>query len=224
MILQSKTAIEILNSKKQISYFTTKNNSSTKKEKPKQQKTFLKYMKITKTTIEGVIIIEPRLFEDTRGYFFESFSQREFLTEVEDTRFVQDNESLSSYGVLRGLHFQKPPYAQAKLVRVVKGSILDVAVDIRKGSPTFGQYVSTELSDENKYQLYIPGGFAHGFVTLADDTIVQYKCDNYYYPETEGAILWNDPDLNIDWQIPHSEIILSEKDKKNPMLKDIVAL
>lgn len=224
MILQSKTAIEILNSKKQISYFTTKNNSSTKKEKPKQQKTFLKYMKITKTTIEGVVIIEPRLFEDTRGYFFESFSQREFLTEVEDTRFVQDNESLSSYGVLRGLHFQKPPYAQAKLVRVVKGSILDVAVDIRKGSPTFGQYISTELSDENKYQLYIPRGFAHGFVTLTDDTIVQYKCDNYYYPETEGAILWNDPDLNIDWQIPHSEIILSEKDKKNPMLKDIVAL
>lgn len=181
-------------------------------------------MKITKTTIEGVVIIEPRIFADTRGYFFESFSQREFFTRVEETRFVQDNESRSTYGVLRGLHFQRPPYAQAKLVRVVKGRILDVAVDIRKDSPTFGKYVSTELSDENKFQLYIPRGFAHGFVVLANDSIVQYKCDNYYHPETEGAILWNDPDLNIDWRLSESDIILSEKDKENPMLKDITAL
>ena len=179
-------------------------------------------MKITKTTIEGVVIIEPRLFEDTRGYFFESFSQKEFFTQVEDTRFVQDNESCSSYGVLRGLHFQKPPYAQAKLLRVIKGSIWDVAVDIRKDSPTFGQYTATELSDKNKYQFYIPKGFAHGFVVLENDTIVQYKCDNYYHPETEGSILWNDTDLNIDWKIPHSEIILSEKDRKNPLLKEIL--
>ena len=178
-------------------------------------------MKVTKTTIEGVVIIEPRLFEDTRGYFFESFSQKEFSTHVEDTHFVQDNESCSSYGVLRGLHFQRPPYAQAKLLRVVKGSIWDVAVDIRKDSPTFGQYTATELSDKNKHQFYIPRGFAHGFVVLENDTIVQYKCDNYYHPETEGAILWNDPDLNIDWKIPHSEIILSEKDKNSPLLKEI---
>lgn len=178
-------------------------------------------MKITKTAIDGVIVIEPRLFVDTRGYFFESFSQKEFFEQVEDTRFVQDNESRSVYGVLRGLHFQRPPYAQAKLVRVVKGLIWDVAVDIRKESPTFGKYIAQELSEENKLQLYIPSGFAHGFVVLANDTIVQYKCDNYYHPETEGAILWNDPDLNIDWKIPYEDIILSEKDKNNPLLKDL---
>ncbi|MFA6360946.1 MAG: dTDP-4-dehydrorhamnose 3,5-epimerase [Dysgonamonadaceae bacterium] len=178
-------------------------------------------MEITKTAIEGVVIIKPRLFADARGYFFESFSQKDFSIQVDETRFVQDNESNSMYGVLRGLHFQKPPYAQAKLVRVVKGLIWDVAVDIRKDSPTFGQYIAQELSEENKLQLYIPHGFAHGFVVLANNTIVQYKCDNYYHPEMEGAILWNDPDLNIDWKIPHSEIILSEKDKKNPLLKEL---
>lgn len=179
-------------------------------------------MKIIKTAIDGVVLIEPRLFVDTRGYFFESFSQKDFFEQVEERRFVQDNESRSVYGVLRGLHFQNPPYAQAKLVRVVKGIIWDVAVDIRKGSPTFGKYIAQELSEENKLQLYIPHGFAHGFVVLANDTIVQYKCDNYYHPETEGAILWSDPDLNIDWKIPRKDIILSEKDKNNPLLKEVV--
>lgn len=182
------------------------------------------YMNITKTDIEGVLIIEPKVFVDNRGYFLESFSQQNFFNRVDDTRFVQDNESRSMYGVLRGLHFQKAPYAQAKLVRVVKGRILDVAVDIRKESPTYGKYVSTELSEDNKLQLYIPHGFAHGFVVLANDTIVQYKCDNYYHPEAEGAILWNDPALNIDWKLPHSEIILSEKDKNNRLLKDVTFL
>ena len=181
-------------------------------------------MKITKTEIDGLLIIEPRLFVDERGYFFESFSQQQFIEEVSDSQFVQDNESRSCYGVLRGLHFQRSPYAQAKLVRVVKGLILDVAVDIRKNSPTFGKYVATELSDENKLQLYIPQGFAHGFVVLTNDTIVQYKCDNYYNPETEGAIRWNDPALNIDWKLPLSDIILSEKDKASPLLKDIIPM
>ena len=181
-------------------------------------------MNIIKTEIEGVVIIEPRVFADNRGYFFESFSQQQFIEEVSDSRFVQDNESRSCYGVLRGLHFQRSPYAQAKLVRVVKGLILDVAVDIRKNSPTFGKYVATELSDENKLQLYIPQGFAHGFVVLTNDTIVQYKCDNYYNPETEGAIRWNDPALNIDWKLPLSDIILSEKDKTSPLLNDIIPM
>lgn len=179
-------------------------------------------MKITKTALEGVVIIEPRVFVDTRGYFFESFSHKEFSQKVLDTRFVQDNESLSSYGVLRGLHFQKHPYAQAKLVRVVKGVILDVAVDIRKQSPTFGKYISIELSGENKRQLFIPRGFAHGLIVLSDSAIVNYKCDNHYYPESEGSILWNDPQLNIDWKLPINDIILSEKDKESPLLKDIV--
>ncbi len=178
-------------------------------------------MNITKTELEGVLIIEPKVFIDNRGYFLESFSQQEFFNRVDDTRFVQDNESQSMYGVLRGLHFQKTPYPQAKLVRVIKGCILDVAVDIRKNSPTFGKYVSSELSEENKLQLFIPQGFAHGFVVLANDTIVQYKCNNYYHPECEGAILWNDPQINIDWKLPHSEIILSDKDTKNQLLKDI---
>ena len=178
-------------------------------------------MNITKTDIAGVLIIEPKVFVDKRGHFLESFSQQEFFNRVDDTRFVQDNESQSMYGVLRGLHFQRSPYAQAKLVRVVKGIILDVAVDIRKESPTYGKYVSTELSEENKLQLYIPHGFAHGFVVLANDTIVQYKCDNYYHPKAEGAIVWNDPSLNIDWKLPHSEIILSDKDKNSPLFKDV---
>ena len=177
-------------------------------------------MEIIKTNIEGVVIIEPRIFKDDRGYFFESFSQREFEEKVCKTTFVQDNESKSSYGVLRGLHFQKPPCAQSRLVRVIKGAVLDVAVDIRKGSPTFGQYVSVELTGENHRQFFIPRGFAHGFSVLSEEVIFQYKCDNFYSPQSEGAIAWNDPDLNIDWRIPAEKVVLSEKDSKHPRLKD----
>ena len=177
-------------------------------------------MEVIKTNIEGVIIVEPRIFKDGRGYFFESFSQREFEEKVCKTTFVQDNESKSSYGVVRGLHFQKPPFAQSKLVRVIKGAVLDVAVDIRKGSPTFGQYVSVELTGENHRQFFIPRGFAHGFSVLSEEVIFQYKCDNFYSPQSEGAIAWNDPDLNIDWRIPVEEVVLSEKDSKHPKLKD----
>ena len=177
-------------------------------------------MEIIKANIEGVVIIEPRIFKDDRGYFFESFSQREFEEKVCKTTFVQDNESKSSYGVLRGLHFQKPPFAQSKLVRVIKGAVLDVAVDIRKGSPTFGQYVSVELTGENHRQFFIPRGFAHGFSVLSEEVIFQYKCDNFYSPQSEGAIAWNDPDLNIDWRIPAEKVVLSEKDSKHPRLKD----
>ena len=164
-------------------------------------------MEIIKTNIEGVVIIEPRIFKDDRGYFFESFSQREFEEKVCKTTFVQDNESKSSYGVLRGLHFQKPPFAQSKLVRVIKGAVLDVAVDIRKGSLTFGQYVSVELTGENHRQFFIPRGFAHGFSVLSEEVIFQYKCDNFYSPQSEGAIAWNDPDLNIDWRIPAEKVL-----------------
>lgn len=178
-------------------------------------------MEVIKTKIEGVIIIEPRIFKDDRGYFFESFSQREFEEKVCKTTFVQDNESKSSYGVLRGLHFQKPPFAQSKLVRVIKGAVLDVAVDIRKGSPTFGQYVSVELTGDNHRQFFIPRGFAHGFSVLSEEVIFQYKCDNFYSPQSEGAIAWNDPDLNIDWRIPIEEVVLSVKDSKHPKLKDL---
>ena len=177
-------------------------------------------MRVIETAIEGAIIIEPKVFSDDRGYFFESFSQKEFEEKVCKTVFVQDNESKSTYGVLRGLHFQKMPYAQSKLVRVVKGKVLDVAVDIRKGSPTFGKHVAVELSDDNKLQFFVPRGFAHGFVVLSDEAIFQYKCDNYYAPQSEGGIMWNDPALNIDWQIPTEDIILSGKDKKNPLLAD----
>ena len=177
-------------------------------------------MEIIKTNIEGVVIIEPRIFKDDRGYLFESFSQREFEEKVCKTTFVQDNESKSSYGVLRGLHFQKPPFAQSKLVRVIKGAVLDVAVDIRKGSLTFGQYVSVELTGENHRQFFIPRGFAHGFSVLSEEVIFQYKCDNFYSPQSEGAIAWNDPDLNIDWRIPAEKVVLSEKDSKHPRLKD----
>lgn len=177
-------------------------------------------MTVIETEIEGVLIIEPRVFADGRGYFFESFSQKKFEEKVCKTTFVQDNESKSTYGVLRGLHFQKMPYAQSKLVRVVKGSVLDIAVDLRKGSPTFGKHVAAELSEENKLQFFVPRGFAHGFVVLSEEAIFQYKCDNYYYPESEGGVLWNDPALNIDWFIPEQNIILSEKDKMNPLLAD----
>lgn len=177
-------------------------------------------MEVIKTNIEGVVIIEPRIFRDERGYFFESFSQREFQEKVCNTVFVQDNESKSSYGVLRGLHFQKPPYAQSKLVRVIKGAVLDVAVDIRKGSPTFGQHVAVELTENNHRQFFIPRGFAHGFSVLTDEVIFQYKCDNFYAPQSEGALAWDDPDLGIDWRLPAEKVILSEKDRHHSRLKD----
>ena len=177
-------------------------------------------MNIIKTSIEGVVIIEPRLFKDERGYFFESFNQREFEEKICKTTFVQDNESKSGYGVIRGLHYQKPPFAQSKLVRVIKGAVLDVAVDIRKGSPTFGQHVAVELTEENHRQFFIPRGFAHGFSVLSEEVIFQYKCDNFYSPQSAGAIAWNDPDLNIDWRIPAEKVVLSEKDSKHPRLKD----
>ena len=178
-------------------------------------------MDIIKTDIDGVVIIEPRIFRDGRGYFFESFSERDFFTGVGRIHFVQDNESRSSYGVLRGLHFQKPPHAQGKLVRVIHGAVLEVAVDIRKGSPTFGKHVAVELTGENHRQLFIPRGFAHGFSVLSDDVIFQYKCDNPYAPGSEGAIAWNDPCLGIDWRIPSDRVILSEKDSRHPGLADI---
>ena len=184
------------------------------------KKTIIRKMNVIKTAIDGVVIIEPRLFKDDRGYFFESFSERDFNAQVRTVRFVQDNESKSSYGVLRGLHFQKPPFAQSKLVRVVKGAVLDVAVDIRKGSPTFGQHVAVELTEENHRQFFIPRGFAHGFSVLTDEVIFQYKCDNFYAPQSEGAIAWDDPALGIDWKIPAEKVILSEKDKHHPLLKD----
>lgn len=177
-------------------------------------------MEVIKTSIDGLIIIKPRLFEDSRGYFFESFNQKEFEDKVCKTTFVQDNQSKSTYGVLRGLHFQKPPFAQSKLVRVISGSVLDVAVDIRKGSSTFGQYVSVELTEENHLQLFVPRGFAHGFAVLSETAIFQYKCDNLYSPQSEGAIAWNDPELNIDWKLPIEDITLSCKDKKNLSLAD----
>lgn len=177
-------------------------------------------MEVIKTLIEGVVIIEPRLFKDDRGYFFESFNQREFEEKVCKTTFMQDNESKSSYGVIRGLHFQKPPFAQSKLVRVVKGAALDVAVDIRKGSPTFGQHVAVELTEENHRQFFIPRGFAHGFSVLSEEVIFQYKCDNFYAPESESALAWDDPDLGIDWRIPADKVVLSEKDKRHPILKN----
>ena len=180
-------------------------------------------MEIIKTNIEGVVILEPRIFKDARGYFFESFSTREFQEKVSPTTFVQDNESYSCYGVIRGLHFQKPPFTQAKLVRVIKGAVLDVAVDIRKGSPTYGQHVAVELTEENHRQLFIPHGFAHGFSVLSEEVLFQYKCDNYYAPQNEGGILWNDPNLGIDWRIPAEKAILSEKDFKHPLLKDYVS-
>lgn len=177
-------------------------------------------MEVIKTDIDGVVIIEPRIFRDERGYFFESFSQRDFQEKVCNTVFVQDNESKSSYGVLRGLHFQKPPYAQSKLVRVIKGTVLDVAVDIRKGSPTFGQHVAVELTEDNHRQFFIPRGFAHGFSVLTDEVIFQYKCDNFYAPQSEGALAWDDPDLGIDWRIPTDKVLLSEKDRHHSRLRD----
>ena len=177
-------------------------------------------MEVIRTAIDGVVIIEPRIFEDARGYFFESFSQREFEQKVRKIDFVQDNESMSSYGVMRGLHFQRPPYTQSKLVRVVKGRVLDVAVDIRKGSPTYGRHVAVELTEENHRQFFVPRGFAHGFAVLSETAVFQYKCDNYYHPEADGGISIVDPSLGIDWQIDPADAILSDKDKKHPVLAE----
>ena len=179
-------------------------------------------MEIIKTNIEGVVLLEPRIFYDDRGYFFESFSEKDFHNLVCcNTRFVQDNESRSSYGVVRGLHFQKPPFAQSKLVRVIQGAVLDVAVDIRKGSPTFGKHVAVELSEETKRQLFIPQGFAHGFHVLSDEAIFTYKVDNPYTPSVERSIRYDDPDIQINWGIESpEEVNLSEKDMKAPWLKD----
>lgn len=177
-------------------------------------------MKIIETNIDGVVIIEPRVYADSRGYFFESFSKKVYDEALGHIDFVQDNESCSSRGVMRGLHFQRPPYAQAKLVRCVRGSVFDVAVDIRKGSPTYGKHASCLLTEHNHRQFFIPRGFAHGFAVLSDIAVFQYKCDNYYHPEAEGGISIVDPLLGIDWQTELSEAILSEKDKHNPLLKD----
>ncbi|MCR5588900.1 MAG: dTDP-4-dehydrorhamnose 3,5-epimerase [Bacteroidales bacterium] len=180
-------------------------------------------MNIIKTDIEGVLIVEPRVFGDARGYFFESYNARDFREQTGiDVTFIQDNESCSSYGVVRGLHFQKPPYAQAKLVRVVEGTVLDVAVDIRKGSATYGQHVAVELSADNKRQLFLPKGMAHGFAVLSERAVFQYKCDEYYHPEAEGAIAWDDPTLAIDWQIELDKVLLSDKDRRHPSFNDFV--
>ena len=182
-------------------------------------------MEIIRTDIDGVLVIEPKVFGDKRGYFFESFSQREFDEKVapilgHSVHFVQDNESCSSFGVMRGLHFQRPPFTQAKLVRCVSGSVLDVAVDIRKGSPTFGRSVCAELTGENHRQFFIPKGFAHGFVVLSDTAVFQYKCDEFYHPEADGGISILDSSLGIDWRIPLEKAVLSDKDTRHPLLKD----
>lgn len=177
-------------------------------------------MEVIKTDIEGVVIIEPRIFKDARGYFFESYNKKEFDEKVGPVDFVQDNESCSTKGVMRGLHFQRPPFTQAKLVRCVKGRVLDVAVDIRKGSPTYGKHVAVELSEDNHRQFLVPRGFAHGFAVLSDVAVFQYKCDNLYHPEADGGISILDESLGIDWMLDPSEAILSEKDTKHPLLKD----
>ena len=175
---------------------------------------------VIETSIPGVVIIEPKVFGDARGYFFESWSQKDFSEAVRPVTFVQDNESKSSYGVLRGLHFQKGEHSQSKLVRVVSGRVLDVAVDIRRDSPWFGQHVACELSGENHRQFFIPRGSAHGFAVLSEEAVFQYKCDNLYCPSSEGAIAWNDPALGINWGIPEADVLLSEKDKHHPLLAD----
>ena len=177
-------------------------------------------MEVIKTDIEGLVIIEPKVFKDARGYFFESFSQREFEEKVRKVNFVQDNESMSSYGVMRGLHFQRPPYTQSKLVRCVKGSVLDVAVDIRKGSPTYGKHVAVLLTEDNHRQFFVPRGFAHGFAVLSETAVFQYKCDNFYALQADGGINIKDESLGIDWQIPVENAVLSEKDLKHLCLAD----
>ena len=177
-------------------------------------------MNIIETGIEGLLILEPRIFKDSRGYFFESFSQREFEEKVGPIHFVQDNESMSTYGVMRGLHFQRPPFTQSKLVRCVKGAVLDVAVDIRKGSPTYGQHVAVELTADNHRQFFIPKGFAHGFAVLSETAVFQYKCDEFYHPEADAGISILDESLGIDWRIPMDKAILSDKDTRHGMLAD----
>ena len=177
-------------------------------------------MNFIKTDIEGVYILEPRIFNDARGYFFESFSQREFEENVGPVTFVQDNESMSTRGVMRGLHFQRPPFTQAKLVRCVRGAVLDVAVDLRRNSPTYGRHVAVELTDENHRQLFVPRGFAHGFAVLSDVAVFQYKCDNYYAPQADGGISIADTSLGIDWRVDPSQAILSDKDTRHPLLCD----
>ena len=179
-------------------------------------------MEIIKTKLDGVVIIEPKIFRDSRGYFFESFSQREFEEKVCKINFVQDNESMSSYGVMRGLHFQWPPFTQAKLVRCVKVAVLDVAVDIRKDSPTYGQHVAVELTEDNHYQMFIPHGFAHGFSVLSETAVFQYKCDQFYHPESDAGISILDKSLGIDWRIPTDKAILSDKDTRHPLFIDFV--
>ena len=185
-------------------------------------------MDVTKTDIEGVVIIEPHIFKDERGYFFESFSQREFEEKVRKINFVQDNESMSSYGVMRGLHFQRPPFTQSKLVRCVKGRVLDVAVDIRKGSPTYGQHVAVELTEDNHRQFFVPRGFAHGFLVLSDRAVFCYKCDDVYHPGDEGGLMWNDPAIGVVWPamegdeaFDETKIILSDKDRVHPPLASL---
>ena len=180
-------------------------------------------MEVIKTALEGVVIIEPRIFKDERGYFYESFSQREFDEKVMPVRFVQDNESMSVKNVIRGLHYQKMPYTQSKLVRCTQGTVLDVVVDIRKGSPTYGQHIAVELTGENHRQLFIPRGFAHGFAVLSDTAVFQYKCDNFYAPQAEAGIQLSDEALGIDWRIPIEEAILSGKDLKYPLMKNMVS-
>lgn len=177
-------------------------------------------MEVIKTSIEGVVILEPRVYRDSRGYFYESYSKRDFEAAVGPVEFVQDNQSCSTYGVMRGLHFQRPPHTQAKLVRCVAGSVLDVAVDLRKGSPTYGDHVAVELTSDNHRQLFVPRGFAHGFAVLSDIAVFQYKCDNYYAPEADGGIAITDEMLGIDWKIDPTKAILSEKDLRHPVLKD----
>lgn len=177
-------------------------------------------IEVIKTDIEGVCIIRPKVFEDARGYFLESFSKKEFEEKVAKVDFVQDNESMSSYGVMRGLHFQAPPYTQAKLVRCVKGRVLDVAVDLRVGSPTYGKHVAVELTEDNHLQFFVPRGFAHGFAVLSETAVFQYKCDNYYAPQADGGISIKDESLGIDWKIPVENALLSEKDTRHPLLAD----
>lgn len=181
-------------------------------------------MEVKKTDIEGVLIVEPKVWGDDRGYFFESFNAREFAEKTGlNITFVQDNESKSRYGVLRGLHFQLPPYTQSKLVRVVKGRVLDIAVDIRKGSPTYGKWVSCELTEDNHRQFFVPKGMAHGFCVLSEEAVFQYKCDDFYHPEAEGGIAWDDPDIAVQWPIPAEDISLSERDKHHPCFGDFIS-
>ena len=181
-------------------------------------------MEVKKTDIEGVLIVEPKVWGDDRGYFFESFNARDFAEKTGlDITFVQDNESKSRYGVLRGLHFQLPPYTQSKLVRCVKGRVLDIAVDIRKGSSTYGKWVSCELTEDNHRQFFVPKGMAHGFCVLSEEAVFQYKCDDFYHPEAEGGIAWDDPDIAVQWPLPSEDISLSERDKHHPSFKEFIS-